>query len=164
MDMREASPLSRGGFVSACCGGVLFLLSGSACSYQEVVFKGVEDVSVQRMDGKGMALVVNASVENPNNYRIQVKDPDVDVFLNDLYLGKAVLDETVTLEKRSTRTYAVPLHASFDGNGSTALVALMGAALSGKGLLKVKGTVTGRVGLFRKKYPFEQERTIDLGR
>ncbi len=137
-------------------------LLGSCTSYREVVFKGVEGVQLARMDGRGLALTAQVVVENPNNYRIHVVDPDVEVYLNDLYMGKARLDEKVTLQRRSTATYAVPMNVEFSGQGGSPLVALMGAALAGKGKLKVTGTVRGRVGLIGRRFPFEEEHIIDL--
>lgn len=155
--MRTIRPLAAWS-VFLLLGGLL----GSCTSYREVVFKGVEDVQLARMDGRGLALTAQVVVENPNNYRIHVADPDVEVYLNDLYVGKARLDEKVTLERRSTATYAVPMNVEFSGQGGSPLVALMGAALAGQGKLKVKGTVRGRVGLIGRKFPFEEEHVIDL--
>lgn len=135
----------------------------SSCSYKEVVFKGVHDVKVGKFDKSGMEVTANVALENPNSYSIKVKDPDVDVFLNNLYLGKAHLDHMVVLGAHSSEVYIIPMHASFDGGGGNVLAALISTAISGKGELKLKGTVTGGVGPFlRKKFPFEETETIDL--
>lgn len=143
--------------------GLSLLFLTGCTNYREVVFKGVESVSVGRFDQQGMQLTADVRLENPNNFRIKVSDPDVDVFLNGFYLGKAHLDERVILPKRTDATYHVPLHADFDGTGSNVLTAMLSAALSGKGELRVKGTVTGGIGfLLRKKFPFEETETIDL--
>ena len=40
---------------------------------------------------------------------------------------------------------------------------LIGGALNGEMKLGVKGTVVGRSGALRKRFPFEMEETIDLG-
>lgn len=143
---------------------LLLLSAGLAtgCKYQEVTFKGVNGVSVSRMDQRGVALNVDVTLENPNGFRIRVQDPDVDVYLNELYIGKARLDERIVLPPRSTGVYHVPLHASFDGDGSNAMSALLIATLSGRGDLRVKGTVRAGTWLFRKKFPFEEKHTIDL--
>lgn len=144
--------------IGVCCSLV-------ACSYEEVVFKGVEHVAVGRFDQGGLAMTAHVVLENPNKYRIHVKDPDVDLFLNDIYIGKARLQEKVTLLPRTTATYAIPLQAGFDGEGSNLLGALLSTALSRKGELRMKGTVTGGVGLLlRKKFPFEERHTIQMDR
>ncbi|HEY0976134.1 MAG TPA: LEA type 2 family protein [Flavobacteriales bacterium] len=143
---------------------LLVVLLATGCTYQEVVFKGVNGASVSRLDQRGVALNLDVTLENPNGFRIKVQDPDVDVYLNELYIGKARLDERIVLPPRSTGIYHIPLHASFDGDGSNAMGALLVATLSGRGDLRVKGTVRAGTWLFRRKFPFEERHTIDLRR
>lgn len=149
--------------------GVCFALvaasSLSSClSYQEVSFKGITDVQVQRFDATGVAARVSVTLDNPNTYRIHVIDPDVDLYLNDVYIGKAKLDSNLVLAKRTSAEYSVPLHATFDGHGTQALGAMLAAALSGKAVLKAKGTVVGKAFMIRKRFPFEEEHAFDWER
>ncbi len=141
----------------------LSLLLSSCFSYQEVTFKGITDVQLSKMDQQGIAVRAMVTLDNPNAFRIHVNDPDVDVFLNDVYIGKATLDSNLTLDKRISKDYAVPMHATFDGHGAEAMVAILGAALSGHAKLKAKGSVVGKAFLFSKRFPFEQETELDLG-
>ncbi len=137
---------------------VLLPIFFSGClSYQQVSFKGITDVDVTRFDNSGVAARVMVTLDNPNSFRIHVIDPDVDLYLNEVFIGKATLDSNLVLEKRTTKDYAVPLHASFDGHGAQAMGAMLSAALSGKAKLKAKGTVTGKAFLIRKRFPFEEE-------
>jgi LEA14-like dessication related protein len=99
-------------------------------------------------------------VLNPNGYRISVEDPDVDLFLNDTYVGKGLLDSTLVLERRSDQVYPVYLHA--DLAGGPLMMVMLGGALTGQVKLGVKGTVLARSGMLRKRFPFEAEETIDL--
>lgn len=127
------------------------------------MFKGVQNIEVGKLDKDGIQVTAMVALDNPNSYSIKVKDPDVDVFLNNLYLGKARLDRRVVMPPRSSEVYTIPLHADFDGGGGNVLAALISTALSGKGELRLKGTVTGGLGpFFRKKFPFEETRMIDL--
>jgi hypothetical protein len=137
------------------------LLSG-CLSYKEVELKAVNDVAVDRLDRDGLAARVNLTIHNPNGYRIKVIDPDVDLFLDEVNVGKVLLDSAMVLEKRSTRTYTIPLHASFAGRTGPALFTIMAAALRGRTKLGAKGTVTGKALLVKKRFPFELEHLIDL--
>jgi LEA14-like dessication related protein len=127
---------------------LLTLLSTGCLSYQEVSFKGITDMDVTKMDNDGISARVMVTLDNPNNFRIHVIDPDVDLFLNDVYIGKATLDSNLVLDKQSTKDYAVPLSA----------------ALTGQAKLKAKGSVVGRAFLIRKRFPFEEEHAFDWGR
>ena len=141
---------------------LLSILLSGCFSYREVAFKGLTSLEVSRFDNEGVAARAMVTLDNPNNFRIHVIDPDVDLYLNDVYIGKAMLDSNIVMEKRTQKDYAVPLHATFDNHGTQAMVAMLGAALSGKAKLKAKGTVAGKAFLFRKRFPFEQEQEFDL--
>lgn len=144
-----------------CCGGLLLLSLTGCLSYQEVVFKGISDVQVDRMDQNGVAARVTVTLDNPNSFRIHVLDPNVDLYLNEVYIGKATLDSALVLEKKSAKEYPVPLHATFDDHGTQTMGAMLAAALSGKANLKAKGSVVGRAFLLRKRFPFEEEHDFE---
>ncbi len=136
------------------------LLLASCSSYDEVELKDITNVEVLRMDGQQVALRVDALVNNPNGFKIHVEDPDVDLYLNDRFVGKGLLDSALVLERKSTQVYPVYLHA--DLQGGPLLFMLLGGALSGELKLGAKGTVAGRSGMLKKRFPFELEETIDL--
>ncbi len=137
---------------------MIFLAGCSA--YEEVELQDITHVEVLRMDGRTIALRVDAMVSNPNGSKIHVEDPDVDLYLNDQFVGKGALDSALVLDKNSTRVYPIHLHA--DLSGGPLLMMLLSGALTGEMKLGVKGTVVGRSGLLRKRFPFELEERIDL--
>ena len=138
----------------------LSLLLSSCFSYKQVELKDITNVAVVKMDAKGIALRVDALLENPNGYRIHVLDPDVDLFLNGKFIGKGFLDSTVVLAKRSEQVYSVPMHAELQGG--SLLMMLLSGSFNGDVILGVKGTVVGKAGLIRKRFPFELEEPIEL--
>jgi LEA14-like dessication related protein len=89
------------------------LLSG-CFSYKEVTLKEVRSVELRSFDEHGVSVVVDVVINNPNNYRIHVKDPDVDVFLDQEPLGKAAFDSTLVLDRKAERAYVLPVSAVFD--------------------------------------------------
>jgi LEA14-like dessication related protein len=139
---------------------LVMLLLPSCSAYEEVELRDIREVQVLRMDGRTIALRVDVLVNNPNSYGISVEDPDVDLYLNDTYVGKGHLDSALTLEKRMEQIYPVYLHA--DLAGGPLLMMMIGGALSGEMKLGVKGTVLARSGLLRKRFPFELEERVDL--
>ena len=142
----------------------MILLAG-CMSYSDVELVGVQGAQVTRLDASGIAATVTVQVHNPNDYKISVMDPDMDLYVNGVALGKATLDSTIVLARNSTGTYSIPLHATLNNGQTNLLPLLMTAALGGSVKLGVKGTVVGKAGLFlRKRFPFEVEQEIDLGR
>jgi len=140
------------------------LLFSGCFSYHEVTLKGITDVAIDQLDQNGVAARVTVRVDNPNNFRVRVGQPDVDLFLNGAPIGKALLDSAIVLEKHTERDYAVPLRASFADNGTPVMGALLTAAFSGKAHLKASGTITGRAFLLRKRIPFEAEHELEWER
>ena len=140
---------------------LLPLLLTGCLSYEEVTFKGGTDVEVSKLDQSGVAARVSVTLDNPNTFRIHVSDPNVDLFLNEVYIGKAVLDSNIVLDRKSVKDYTVPLRATFDNHGTQAMGAMLTAALTGKATLKAKGSIVGRAFLLRKRFPFEEEHDFD---
>ncbi len=141
---------------------LLLLLFFTGClSYEEVTFKGITNVEVGKMDPSGVSARVTVTLDNPNTFRIHVSDPNVDLYLNEVYIGKAVLDSNIVLDRNSVKDYAVPLHATFDDHGTQAMGAMLAAALTGKATLKAKGSIVGRAFLLRKRFPFEEEHAFE---
>ncbi len=139
---------------------LLSLLLSSCLGYKEVVLHDVNDIEISKLDNDGMAVRVNALIENPNGYRIKAVDPDVELFLNGKYIGKGMLDSALVLDKRSKRSYSIPLHAEFEGGSLLAMI--LSGALAGDMQLQAKGTVSGRAGFLRKRFPFELTESLDL--
>ena len=146
-------------FAIATC--LCLLLLTSCLSYKEVELVDIANVEVEKMDAKGVYVRVDALITNPNGYRIHVLDPDVDIFLNGTLVGKGVLDSALVLDGKRSRLYSVPMHADLQG-GSLVMVMLSGALNGGKFLLGAKGTVVGKAGLIRKRFPFELEEELEF--
>lgn len=140
---------------------VTLLLCG-CLSYKEVVMHDIVDVDVRKLDLKGVDITAHVQLENPNGYRIHVKDPDVDLYLNGTFVGKGILDSSLVLDRRAKRVYEIPMHAEF--KGANLLMMLLGGAISGEMTLGAKGTVVGQAGLLRKRFPFDVEEKLEMPR
>ncbi len=136
------------------------LLLTSCLGYREVVLQDVSNITVDRFDAKGVAVRVDAVIENPNGFRIKAMDPDVDLFLNGTFIGKGRLDSTIVLDRKSTRTYSIPIQAEFQGG--SILTLLLAGALSGNMEFSARGNVVGKAGFIRKRFPFELTEQLDL--
>lgn len=138
---------------------ILFL--SSCLSYEQVELLDVTNVQVQQLDLKGIAVRIDARINNPNGYKIQLLDPDVDLFINGKFIGKGILDTALTLQKRSTQIYSIPIHAEV-APGSLLGLLLSGTLNSKSVKLGAKGTVVGKAFLVRKQFPFELEEEVEF--
>lgn len=139
--------------------GLLMALPG-CMNYTEVQVLGVREARLDRLDTRGLSATVAMEVANPNSYKITVQDPDVDLFLNDMALGKATMDQAVALAPDSTAIYQVPLQVAFSKEDGSVLPVLLMAALNRQMKLTAKGTVVGKARGLRKRFPFEVEHVL----
>lgn len=142
----------------------IILLGGllASCStYNEVELTDITAVEVLKLDARSIAMRVDARIDNPNGFTIALEEPDVDLFLNDNFIGKAMLDSALVLDRKAARVYPVYLHT--DLKGGPLLMMLLTGVLNGDVKLGVKGTVAGRSGMLKKRFPFEVEEMIHLG-
>ncbi|MBK8499825.1 MAG: LEA type 2 family protein [Flavobacteriales bacterium] len=139
---------------------LLAILSSSCSSYKEVELTDITSVEVLSLDPRSVALRIDARIDNPNGFSIAVEEPDVDLFINDKFIGKAVLDSSLVLDRKAARVYPVYLRAKLEGG--PLLMMLLSGAFSEELKLGAKGTVAGRSGALKRRFPFEVEEMIDL--
>ncbi|MBL7964810.1 MAG: LEA type 2 family protein [Flavobacteriales bacterium] len=140
------------------------LFLAGCVGYDEVSLVAVNGVELQRFDRQELVLVADVVVDNPNGYKIELLEPDVDLYINRTRVGKCLLDSAVVLQARSQQSYRVPLRTRFEGQISPLLIAAIGMMGSGELALGASGTVVGKAGLFRRKIPFELEQMVRLER
>ena len=131
-------------------------------SYKPVELVGIRSMKLTHVDTKGITATVGVEMKNPNGYKIRVKDPDVDLSINGIGVGKALLDSAVVLKRRSTEVYRIPIHVNFQIDQAGIIPGLATGFLTGSVKLGVKGTVVGKAGLVRKRFPFSDEQVIDF--
>ena len=141
---------------------LLISIFSSCFSYKPVELVGIRSLKLTHMDTKGIAVTVGVEMHNPNGYKIKVRDPDVDLSINGIGVGKAILDSTVTLNKRSSEIYRIPLRVNFQLDQAGILPGLATGLLTGSVKLGVKGSVVGKAGFLHKRFPFQDEQVIDL--
>ena len=68
----------------------LFLLS-SCITFKEVKFEGVDNVSFGKVKQGIIPLILDLKIDNPNSFSIKLKKGEVDIFINNQFLGKSSL-------------------------------------------------------------------------
>lgn len=130
----------------------------SSCTFLEPEYKGGEKFKFQKLESKSLKFTVGAKILNPNNYTIKIKPSDLDVYIDDDYMGVIHLDQTLKLKKKQELFVDAPFTATLaDG----ALFKLLKFAVKGKLQLTLKGKVKAGVFIFTKKVDVEEKTTID---
>lgn len=130
----------------------------SSCTFLEPQYKGGEKFKFQKLEGKTLKFNVGAKIFNPNNYTIKIKPSDLDVYIDDDFMGVIHLDKTLKLKKKQELFVDAPFTATLaDGT----LFKAVKFAMRGKLQLTLKGKVKAGVFILSRKFDVEEKTTID---
>lgn len=122
-----------------------FLLATSCSRPKELVYKDTRNFRVHKVGFQNTTLVMDLRYYNPNNFGMQLKDGDIDVFLNSSYVGKGHLDERTAVPARDTFLIPVSVDVDMSRLFSNALTLLSQKDVD----VKLEGTVkVGKGGVF----------------
>ena len=130
--------------------GLFALLFGILAIYscqkpQGFEYRDLKNVRVQQAGFDKTNLSIDLVYFNPNNFRVDLKKVDCDVYINNNFLGNYKLDTTIHIDKRSEFTLPSTMAVNMQGIFKNALTVL----LSNEVLVTVKGTTrVGKAGIF----------------
>lgn len=91
----------------------LTILFAASCSNpKDLVYQQVNNVHVNRLGFKESMVGLNVVYYNPNKYGLKAKGGDIDVFMNDKYLGKANIETATDIPKLDT--FSVPVSVTLN--------------------------------------------------
>jgi len=130
--------------------GFLLMLSGCR-KPNDLVFRSVKNVSLQKLSFSTAALLVDLVYYNPNNFGVELRQTDLDVFVNGNYLGKSTQDVQVKVPKRAEFTLPLKLDVDMKNLIKHSIIALSNQEVT----LNLKGRVKiGKAGVF-KSFPVD---------
>lgn len=141
--------------------GFSFVLLVSSCAVTAPEIRGGESFNIEQIEGNKVNLNVGANIYNGNWFGIRVKPSNLDLFLNDDFLGTVRLDKKVKLKRKSETAIDANLTAILE-NG--AIGKAMRSALGGGLNVRMKGRVKAGVFIFSKKIDFDETKKIDASK
>ena len=139
---------------------VVFLTS--CFDYEDVDFKGVQNIELEDRSGGIITLRMDMKVNNPNNYNIKIKKSSLDVFVNGSKVGKTKMKNNIVLKKNHQDVYPLYLTLSEKELKSSALSSI-GSLLTGRMKVRIKGEIKAKVYGVGKKVPIDLEESVNLG-
>lgn len=134
--------------------GLLLLFAVLSCAKpKELEYIAFNNLKVLQMGFKESTVAMDVEFFNPNRYPLQLKKADVDVYINNIFLGKSTLDSLVRIPAKDT--FMIPVLMRVE-TGS-ALTNIFKIVSDSSVLIKMDGHATfGRGGLFLT-YPIKYE-------
>ena len=114
---------------------ILFLFS---CSRpKDLVYQKTQNFGVQTSGLKQTQVTMDVCLYNPNNYRLKLKDANLDVFINGNPVGKMSVKERISIPKLDTFSIPVTLNVNLQNAFSNALEILFNGEVN----LKLTGSL-----------------------
>lgn len=125
---------------------------------EELDFNGIDGVKLEKLEKKSLDLTLGVKVSNPNGFTIKVKSCDLEVYAEDVLIGRAKIDKKIKLLKKKEDTYNVPVHIDLEDG---VLLKFIKFALKDKVKFRLKGFVKGSVLGISKKMDVDETKEIE---
>lgn len=135
----------------------LATIISSCANFEEPEFISSNGLKMGKIEGKKISITADVVVANPNWFGIKIKPSNLDVYIENQYMGKIFLEKKVKMKAKQESTLSMDLRAELaDGAMITAL------KYANKESVKVHftGKVKGGVWLFSKKIAIDETKTI----
>jgi LEA14-like dessication related protein len=133
----------------------LFILSAlmSCSSPKALEYKTYHNFSIQKLGFNNSAISLDLEYYNPNNFGMQLKSTDLDIFINGNLLGHSSLDTLIRIPRRDTFNIPVKFNVDMQNIFKNAWNTLVGKEV----LVRLSGKVrVGKANVFMS-FPVEYE-------
>jgi LEA14-like dessication related protein len=131
---------------------IIFLMP-SCQAPKELVYRDFKNLKVEKVGFTATTLKVDLVYYNPNNFGLQLKHTDLDIYIDNNYLGHSAQDYQITISKLAEFTMPVAIEVDMKNLLKNALPTLLGKEV----MVKVTGMVKlGKANVF-KTFPVSYE-------
>ena len=132
---------------------ILLIYTTSCQAPKDLVYRDFKNLKVEKMGFAATTLKVDLVYYNPNNFGLQLKYTDLDIYVNNNYLGHSSQDYQITIPRLSEFTMPLAIEVDMKNLLKNAFPTLLGKEV----LVKVTGTVKlGKANVF-KTFPVNYE-------
>ena len=132
---------------------VLIILVTSCRAPKDLEYRDFKNLSVQKLGFASSTIKLDLLYYNPNNFGLQLKNTDLDIYIDSNYLGHSAQEYQITIPKRSEFTLPFQVEVDMKNMLKNALSTL----ISKQVWVKVTGTVRlGKANIF-KTFPVKYE-------
>ena len=132
---------------------MLTLLLASCSSPKQLEYREFKNFTVEKPGFASTALKMDLIYYNPNNFGLQLNKTDLDIFINNNYLGKATQVIQVDIPKRAEFTIPITMDVDMKNLLRNGFITLLNSEV----VIKVTGTIkVGKLNVY-KSFPVNYE-------
>ena len=139
----------------------LFLPSCSG--FEDIDVGDIEDIKISRITMRAVDFDVMLTLDNPTAFRYRITDVDLDVSINNEFVGNIRNAENVIIPPRSTELYTFPLQAEFS-NILRGALSVYNFFLDRNAEVTIAGTIKVRSFPFSRTIPVDETSHVNLDR
>lgn len=134
---------------------------------KDLIFKEVKDVNLENLKFSEAILTLALEFYNPNNFGMELRRTELDIYINNIYFGKSIQDIQVKVPKRHDFTLPIQVQVDIKNLLLNGLNVLVNKEVDIRVLGQVK---IGKAGVFKSfkvdystKQPFSLLGINDMG-
>ncbi len=133
---------------------IITIFFASSCQApKELVYRDFKNLKVEKVGFAATTLKVDLIYYNPNNFGLQLKYTDLDIYVDNNYLGHSSQDYQITISKLAEFTMPLAIEVDMKNLLKNALPTLLGKEV----MVKITGTVKlGKANVY-KIFPVSYE-------
>ena len=132
---------------------VLTILLISCSTPKELEYRETRNFSVDKLGFSASTIKTDLVLFNPNSFGLQLNKFDLDVFIDNNYLGHTTEDKLVSIPRRAEFTVPVKMEVDMKNLVTNGINALFSKQVS----LKVVGTIRVEKGKISLNFPIKYE-------
>ena len=132
---------------------IIVFLAPSCQAPKELVYRDFKNLKVEKVGFAATTLKVDLVYYNPNRFGLQLKYTDLDIYVDNSYLGHSAQDYQITIPRLAEFTMPLAIEVDMKNLLKNALPSLLGKEV----LVKITGTVKlGKANVY-KSFPVSYE-------
>ncbi len=136
---------------------LLMILFMTSCREpKELVFRDFQNLSIENVGLSSANLKVDLLYYNPNNFGLELKRTDIDIYINNNLLGHSSQDLQVAIPKRDVFTLPLKIDLDMKNLLKNGIISLLDKKVNVRLLGKVKVGKAGVFKIFNVDYQTEQ--------
>lgn len=128
---------------------IILILTTACHAPKDLVYKGVNNFSIESANLRAPRLGLNMRFYNPNSYSMKIKHADVEVFINNNHLGNVILDTIYRIPANDS--FSIPVSLTVDMK--QVIPDALQIALNKSAEIKLVGHVKAKRGLIYLNIP-----------
>lgn len=144
---------------------ILVSLTLTSCfEYEDVQLLKVTNIHLNNIFTKKIEIGVDLQIVNPNKYKINIVDSELELFLKGKKIGTAHIIDKIELPKNSDQIHKIAIATDLKDMLSDAIPVILGVLFDESIELQVKGNIKASAKALTKIFPIDFKERVRLNK